>query len=1067
MNRRARPVSFVLAALLLPALGGWAVQPPLEPSLVPRRAAPARLELPRFLPGSVLVRLKDSVGVDAEAWFRGGKPFRRVTADKSGSLDALFQRFDVRGVHAVFRTVPPGLETAPVAVAALKQGDDDELYHIYRLDLGPGIDAQEAAAEMGADPHVVFAEPNGLAEMQGLPNDTLIDPDGDGAWNGRPEYGYADLWSLERTGWGQVWAQQASIWPSAARRGGGGVVVAVIDSGVDVRHGDLRANVWHDAQNLPGYDFVDVDVKPLEAYGLTPVSGEDYRKPDGDPADHYGHGTHVAGIIAAAADNRKGIAGVAWKSKVMPVRAGFVVQDGNLRLYGLLSTDAIAAGIQYAVRHGAQVINMSFGSGGPEQQTEAAALRFARSRGVLLVAAAGNGDSDARDVYPAANPDVLAVGATLPNDHRVAFSNWGTTVAIAAPGTDIVSLRAAGTNLGGIYGDAGPGCTRLSGTSMAAPQVSGALALILSAFPGITREQATQRLLAAADPVPEAVSRAGRLFVQGSGRLNVLRALKNPLKPVLSLRSLRVEDENRNGAIEPGEHAALQIEIRNVGKSAHGVTIDLHVTDANVTGHWAFADWPAGSTRTLTATLDVFPSLPWGETGDPRLSIHGDSLAQTDQIIVLPLAVPGLAPKAGWPIKGLDMAEGLVSSPVLGDLDGDGKLEAVYQSINGTIYARHADGGLLPGWPVKLPGAFEQASPLLADLNGDGTPEVLLAAGGKIHVLDVQGRELAGWPQAVPFLYSASLAVGDVTGDGKPDVVAMSDHAELYVLSAAGALQAGWPRTLGSFGGTTPLLVDLDGSAENGSALEILTGASEGKLTAWRGDGTPAAGDWPADLGSIGPASPAAADLDGDGKLDVVAVSSFGFVGRLDSRGDVIWRRLEPGVAGFSSPALGDLDGDGRLDIVLGSFDSSSEGFVTAFDPDGNILPGWPVYTAAPVDASPALADLDGDGRPEVLVADSSGLFYAFHGDGSPVAGWPHDMQDTSQVSPVVADLDGDGVLEAFSGVFHLGLNTAPIDMIFALECGPASSSSRSTRAPWPAFKNNARRTGVQSPPPP
>src|SRR4051794_40484820 len=112
MNQRARPVTFILAALLLTALGAWAVQPPV----LPQAAAPVRRALPRFVPGSILVRLKDSVAVDAEAWFRGGKPFRQVTADKSGSLDAFFQRFDVRAVHAVFRTVPPGAEAAPVAV---------------------------------------------------------------------------------------------------------------------------------------------------------------------------------------------------------------------------------------------------------------------------------------------------------------------------------------------------------------------------------------------------------------------------------------------------------------------------------------------------------------------------------------------------------------------------------------------------------------------------------------------------------------------------------------------------------------------------------------------------------------------------------------------------------------------------------------------------------------------------------------------------------------------------------------------------------------------------------------
>ena len=1040
MTRRTPTISFLFAALLMPALGAWAVQRPAMPPASPRpSAAPTRRALPRFLPGSVLVRLKNSVGVDAEAWFRSGKPFRLATADKSGSLDFLFQRLDVRGVHAVFRAVSPG----------------DELSHIYRLDLGPGIDPEAAAAEIGRDPHVAFAEPNGLAEMQGLPNDSFVDADGDGTWlRSRPANGYADLWNLERMGWGEVWAQQAAIWPDPARRGGGGVVVAVIDSGVDVRHPDLRDNVWHDAQNLPGRDFVDFDIRSLAPLGFFPVKGEDYRTPDSDPADHFGHGTHVAGIIAAMAGNGKGIAGIAWKSRVMPVRAGFVIQDDAGTRYGVLSTDAIAAGIQYAAAHGANVINMSFRGLGQEPRTEAAAIQYARSRGVLLVAAAGNDNSNAGGGYPASNPDVLAVGATLPNDRRVGFSNWGKTVALAAAGTDILSLQAVGTDLSEGFGNSGPGYIRLSGTSMAAPQVAGALALILSAFPGITREDATQRLLATADPVPEAISRNGQLLVQGSGRVNVLRALRDPLQPVLSLRSLQVADENHDGTIEPGERSALAIEIENVSKAAHGVTIDLQATGVTVTqGHWSFTDWSTGTTRTLTAILDVPASLPWGAAGALRLAIHGVGF---DQTLDLPLAVHGPTPKAGWPAKGLEIGEGMITAPVLGDLLGDGTLVAVYQSVNGTVYARHADGSLLPGWPVKLHGDFEQASPLMADLRGDGAAEVLFALGEKIHVLDAQGHELPGWPQAVPSLAYASLAVGDVTGDGQPDVVALSDHAELYVFSAAGTIQPGWPQSIGHSGNTTPLLVDLD---EDGSALEIVTGTTDGKLVALRGDGTPVAGQWPVRLYSFGPASPAAGDLDGDGKIDLVVTDAIGQVGRLDSRGNFRWKGMMPGIATFSSPALGDLDGDGRLDIVLGSFDASSKGFVVAFDPDGNVLPGWPVYTAGMVTESPALADLDGDGRLEVLTVDNAGLFYAFRSDGTLVAGWPYDL-NALITSPVLADLDGDGVLEAFVGRLELGLNTTPIRMIHALECGPAIR-----RAPWPAFKNNARRTGTSPSP--
>jgi len=1036
------PIAWILAAALLaPPL---AAAPLAAGSRLP--AAAARKAPLRFLPQAILVRLGDSVTVDAEAWFHAGKPFRTVTADRSGSLDHLLQRLDVRNIRAVFRAVAAG-------TAVGEREGEGELAHIYRLDLGDGIDPEAAVREIARDPHVVYAERDRLATTETVPNDTYADPDRRGTWrHSRPADGYADLWNLERIRWGAVWTRRQTLWPQASRLGGGGIAVAVLDSGVDVRHEDLAANIWHDAQGHPGYDFVDVDVASLAQFGLFPVAGEDYTKPDADPADHLGHGTHVAGTIAAVAGNGKGIAGIAWKSQVMAVRAGFAVQDAQGFLYGLLTSDAIASGIHYAASQGAKVINMSFGGYGLESQTEAAAIRFARSHGVLLVAAAGNDNTDTSQFFPAADPQVIAVAATLPNDRRVGFSNWGRPVALAAPGSDVLSLRAADTDLGGAIGRVGTAYMRLSGTSMATPHVAGALALILSAFPGIRADEATARLIATADPVPETIRRNEQLFFQGSGRLNLLRALQEPVHPAVSLRRLQVlSDDDGDGDAEPGEHVTLAIELRNDWRISRNVTLDLTASGATVSqGHWTSAAWQPGVSMTVVAEMDVPADLPWGETGDLRLVVRGNGLTQT---IPLPLALHGPAPRTGWPIEGVKVGDGLITSPALGDLDGDGSLDVVYQSTLGTLFARHADGTPLLGWPVSLAGQHEQASPLIVDLDGDGRAEVLLVVAESLNVLDAQGQERPGWPQHVPALYFASVAVGDVTGDGKLDVVLLGEDGRLYVYSASGQLQPGWPVKIGSASNTTPVLVDLDA---DGSALEIVTGTSDGKLVALRGDGTPAAGHWPLLLGAFGPASPAVGDLDGNGQIELVVVTAIGTISRIDRHGTVVWQRRLPGLYSFSSPALGDLDEDGRLDIAVGSFTLADAGFVTALDADGNLLPGWPVETAGDPAASPALADLDGDGRLEVLIPDLAGILYAFRSDGHLVPGWPYDLDAYSLASPVVADLDGDGVLEVFAGRLELGLHLTSIKMIYALESGPAAS-----RAPWPTFKRDARRTGA------
>ncbi len=156
------------------------------------------------------------------------------------------------------------------------------------------------------------------------------------------------------------------------------------------------------------------------------------------------------------------------------------------RALGLSST--LGPAILYAANNGADVINASWG--GPSySQTIADAISYAYNLGAVIVVSAGNDSSDARSFYPAALPDVITVAATDPTDSLAGFSNFGSKIDVAAPGVDILSLQAAGTNLGI---SVSPGYTRLSGTSMAAPHVSGLAALILSQNPSYSNEDVRQ-----------------------------------------------------------------------------------------------------------------------------------------------------------------------------------------------------------------------------------------------------------------------------------------------------------------------------------------------------------------------------------------------------------------------------------------------------------------------------------------------------------------------------------------------------------------------------------------------
>ncbi|NJN98732.1 MAG: peptidase S8 [Anaerolineales bacterium] len=239
----------------------------------------------------------------------------------------------------------------------------------------------------------------------------------------------------------------ASAWENCSQ--GQGIKVAVIDTGVDLDHSDLQANI---------------------------VSGKSFVSGVSSPDDDYGHGTHVAGTVAAV-NNNGGVIGVAPKASIMPVKV--------LNSSGSGSTFDVADGIEWAADNGAKVINLSLASTG-NSSTLKAAVDYAYNKGILLVAAGGNcGDSNYGDtcdyqdqpVYPGAYSNVIAVASTTSSDGQSSFSNQGSYIDIAAPGSFIYSTYYLGSY------------TTMSGTSMASPHVAGLAALIWSQDTSLTQKQ--------------------------------------------------------------------------------------------------------------------------------------------------------------------------------------------------------------------------------------------------------------------------------------------------------------------------------------------------------------------------------------------------------------------------------------------------------------------------------------------------------------------------------------------------------------------------------------------------
>jgi subtilisin family serine protease len=310
--------------------------------------------------------------------------------------------------------------------------------------------------------------------------------------SGAMEPALPDQWGTRRIGSYDALADDERYPVTAAR-----TIVAVIDSGVDIHHPDLRGMLWVNPGELPGNGFDD------DGNGFVDDRhGWNFVQNNADVQDNNGHGTMVAGIIAAEPYNGIGIAGVNPWAKIMAIKVTNFRGNGN-------SVD-IAAAITYAVNEGARVINVSLGGGG-FSEVEQAAVRYAESKGVLVVVAAGNQGTDASRFWPAGLGNVVTVAATEPGDARASYSNWGSPVDVAAPGSSMLSLRARGTDLMYFVEDDYPygrnivGQDRLlyyaSGTSFAAPLVSGAASLVLSMHAGLGADEVRRMLLHAATDI--------------------------------------------------------------------------------------------------------------------------------------------------------------------------------------------------------------------------------------------------------------------------------------------------------------------------------------------------------------------------------------------------------------------------------------------------------------------------------------------------------------------------------------------------------------------------------------
>jgi len=434
-----------------------------------------------------------------------------------------------------------------------------------------------------------------------------------------------------------------------------------------------------------------------------------------------------------------------------------------------------------------------------------------------------------------------------------------------------------------------------------------------------------------------------------------------------------------------------------------------------------------------------------------------------------PARVLDLPQLPGWPQT---MAVAPLYSPsgvTLADLNGDDTLEVIAGSTDGKLYAWRYTGTLLPNFPVTV-GARIMAPPAVADVNNDGVPEIAVTTVAATYLYTAAGTLMPGWPKTLltnAFGFSAPVLY-DIDGNGTLEIIQGSgantgNLGRIYIWKYDGTPMPGWPQTLGNnYRITSTVAVgDIDG---NGSpeiiALAVRAGSDTTKLFAYHSDSTQVQGwpyavvamgsSWSAPaIGNIDPASPtlevaftAANFFGGNGALHVVnanGTTTTGFPVSL------------PIAQNYPSIALGDIDRNGNLEIICGG--TGNNGLIYAVRNDGTVLSGWPQTIQTNMEGSAVIANVDTSRTYEILTGDnftSNAHLFAFTVSGSQSPQFPVTMSGSMSVNcAAVADVDRNGTLEIAlvnaNGTVNLWTTTAPAD---------------SHSAEWGTFYHDNQHTG-------
>ncbi len=964
---------------------------------------------PNYVKGEILIRTKVELSVK-QAIKASGKNLDQAeitineletTDSSSRSLVSFLQQQRITKVDKIFKGHSnPQKNLTQINSSLLAQSGkqqkflESDLSRTYKISFDKDIPVSSKVRQLQSHPLIEYAHPNYLYTPAILSNDPFIRDTPENRtdtqklqWN--PPFDYQ--WSLKQIKVPEAWDLQT---------GAPEITIAIIDTGFDFDASFLHKD-FEGVQILKGYDFYEND---------------------SEPQDSNGHGTAVASIIGAKTNNQVGLAGILWETKLLVIKA--LGPNGG-------DSSTVANSIIYAADHGANIINMSFGTyTDTADESLRLAVAYAYDHHIVMVAAAGNDNRDIANVAPASYEQVIAVSATDQSDHIAPYSNYGEQIDLSAPGGNSVSVSDGGTiPLIAAQNCTHPACEseafwdslslagnppedslkywRANGTSFATPHVAAVAGLVIAQEPTLitSPDKVRNILLNTADDLGP----PGFDTRFGYGRLNAFRALSEIKHTEPPLKVAINSPRNNQLVASKGK-----LTIRGTVIGPEPLTYQIQYTSATSPTTW-HETGISGNSRVDNNILGIW-EIPGLSAGNYLLKLtvttnnYSNSTSQPFQI--------DSDLKPNWPIT-IPLQPGDAehcSRPIVGDINGDLLKEIIIhcQDIltatgesRSQLYAFNPSGTSLPGWPKQISSLsdhviYVSAEPILADISPSPGLEIIIPGETLINdshqrgILALDGQGESVWPfGALPVGNKQSLEYGavadDLNQDGQPEIIFLDSIAlsgvdqKLYAWDAQGNNLTGFPVIIPKF--------------------DSLTNSFH---------------------------SPQVADLNGDGLKDIVLYSisfdhtissnkyyfyAYNAAGQKlnDSGWPVI---IDMGIYANLNFVLGDLDNNQKAELIIaaGKLDRTDpthpQPIITihVFNSEGQYLSNWPKqFKDVEIPFTDLLlADINNDKLPEILVQDLSGNWIVLDKNGQRLVGlppFPQRLDYPYSASNVIADI--------------------------------------------------------------